>query len=163
MENTQIAAPDEEYKISPEALEIAKTYLTCHDTKETALALGIPPEKVSYYLRKPDVKRFVDTLFMEQGYMNRTKLQDIMDDLFEKKLEEMEDSEMGSNKDILEIVKLQHEMRMAELKLEEKRYGPGNGGTNIKQQTVINGTPDFGGSNYNGLLGQLIKAGEEKE
>ena len=160
MENTQIAAPDEGYKISPEALEIAKTYMACHDTKETALALGIAPEKVSYYLRKPDVKRFVDTVFMEQGYMNRGKIQDVMDDLFEKKLEEMEESEMGTSKDILELVTLQHKMRIEELKLLKELNSGSN--TNIKQQTVINGTPDFGGSNYQGLLGQLIKAGEKE-
>ena len=161
MENTQIAAPDEGYKISPEALEVAKTYMACHDTKETALALGIAPEKVSYYLRKPDVKRFVDTMFMEQGYMNRAKLQDVMDDLFEKKLEEMMDSEMGTSKDILELVALQSKMRIEELKL-LKEMGSGNGGTNIKSQTVINAGSDFGGSNYQGLLGQLIKAGKEE-
>lgn len=159
MSNTEIAAPDEGYKISPEALEIAKTYLACHDTKETALALGIEQEKVSYYLRKPDVKRFIDAIFLEQGYMNRGKLQGIMDDLFDKKIEEMEDSEMGTNKDILELVKLQHDMRMAEIKALEKAFGGGNGGTNIKNQVNV-GTPSFG-NNYDSLIGKLIEAGNE--
>lgn len=160
MENTQIAAPDEEYKISPEALEIAKTYLACHDTKETAQALGIEPEKVNYYLRKPDVKRFIDAIFLEQGYMNRGKLQEVMDELFDKKLEEMEDSEMGTTKDILDLVKLQHDMRMAEIKaLKDAGLTP-QGGTTVKQQINVGG-PAFGGDNYNNLLGELIKAGKE--
>jgi hypothetical protein len=158
--DTQIAAPDEGYKISPEALEIAKTYLACHDTKETALALGIPPEKVSYYLRKPDVKRFVDAIFLEQGYMNRGKLQDVMDDLFEKKLEEMEDSEMGTSKDIVDLITLQHKMRMEEIKaLKDAGLAP-NSGTTVRQQINVGG-PAFGGDNYNNLLGELIKAGKE--
>jgi len=158
MENTQIAVPDEGYKVSPEALEIAKTYMACHDTKETALALGIATEKVSYYLRKPDVKRFVDAIFLEQGYMNRGKLQDIMDDLFEKKLEEMQDSEMGTSKDILELLTLQHKMRMEELKLMDKLNTPQGGGNTTKINVA--GPASFG-SNYDSLLGQLIKAGDE--
>lgn len=157
--STDIANPDEQYKISPEALEIASTYLACHDTKETALALGIEPEKVSYYLRKPDVKRFIDNIFMEQGYMNRGKLQDVMDDLFEKKMEEMEESEMGTSKDILELITLQHKMRMEEIKA-MKDAGVPQGGTTVKQQINVGG-PQFGGDNYNNLLGQLIKAGED--
>ena len=87
--STEIANPEETYNISPEAIEIASKYLVHHDTKETAEALGIAPEKVTYYLRKPDVKRFIDTIFMEQGFMNRGKIQETMDKLFEIKLEEM--------------------------------------------------------------------------
>lgn len=157
MENTLIAAPDEGYKISPEALEIAKTYMACHDTKETALALGIEQEKVSYYLRKPDIKRFVDAVFLEQGYMNRGKLQDVMDDLFEKKLEEMQDSEMGTTKDILDIMQLQHKMRMEYAK-EMKEVAPAGAGTtnNIK----VAGPASFG-TNYDNLLGDIIKASDD--
>lgn len=153
--NTEIAAPDEGYKISPEALEIAKTYMACHDTKETALALGIAPEKVSYYLRKPDVKRFVDTIFLEQGYMNRSKLQDVMDDLFQKKLEEMEESEMGTSKDILDLLTLQHRMRMEEIKAMDEKVS----GTNIKNQVNV-GAPSFG-TNYDSLIGNLMRVGKE--
>ena len=141
-----------DYAISPEALEIATTYLVCHDTKETALALGVDPERVSYYLRKPDVKRFIDNIFLEQGYMNRNKIQDIMDGLFEKKLLEMEESEMGTSKDILDIVKLQHDMRMQEIKAMQEVKTPG---ATIKQQVNVG---DFGGNNYNSLLSKLIEA-----
>ena len=44
--STEIANPEEKYKMSPEALEITSMYLACHDIKETSLALGIEPEKV---------------------------------------------------------------------------------------------------------------------
>lgn len=156
--DTQIANPDTEYSISPEALEVAKTYLTCHDTKETANILEIDQEKVSYYLRKPDVKRFIDNIFLEQGYMNRGKLQEVMDTLFELKIEEMEDSEIGTNKDILDLIALQHKMRMEEIKALEKAFG----GTtqNVKQQVNIQQNGTFG-DNYDNLLGKLINVGKE--
>jgi len=150
--STQIAAPDEDFGVSPESLEIAKTYLACGDSKTTAEALGIPVEKVSYYLRKPEVKRFIDTIFFEQGYMNRGKLQEIMDKLLDIKVEEMQDSEIGTNKDILDIIQLQHKMRIEELKLEQSSSGSG---TNIKQQINVQ-NPSFG-TNYDNLLGKLAE------
>lgn len=147
---TQIANPEAEYAISPEALEIAKTYLACHDTKETALSLGIETEKVTYYLRKPDVKRFLDTIFMEQGFMNRSKIQEVMDNLFELKLEEMEESEMGTSKDILELLTLQHKMRMEEIKAMKDANPP-----IIKNQTNIQQNGVGFGPNYDNLVNAL--------
>ena len=155
--DTQIANPDTEYKISPEALEVAKTYLACHDTKETALSLGIEQDKVTYYLRKPEVKRFVDNIFLEQGYMNRGKLQEVMDKLFELKLEEMEDSEIGSNKDILDIVALQHKMRMEEIKALKEAFGTQ---TNVKNQVNIQQNGTFG-DNYDNLMSRIVGAGNK--
>ena len=156
---TQLTNPDAEYGISPESLEIAKTYLACNDTSETALVLGITTEKVSYYLRKPEIKRFIDTIFMEQGYMNRGKMQEVMDKLFEIKMEEMEDSEMGTSKDILDLMTLQHKMRMDEIAAEAKANG---GNTIVKNQTNIqqNNGASFG-PNYDSLLDNLNKAGSE--
>lgn len=154
MEN-QIATIEDEYKISPEALEVAKTYLTCHDTSETANLLGIETERVSYYLRKPDVKRFIDNLFLEQGYMNQAKMQEVMDMLFVQKLEEMEEAETGTSKDILDILTLQHKMRMEYLK-EVKEMNP----INVKQVNNIQQNGPFG-DNYNDLVGKLIQAGSE--
>jgi len=151
--STEIANPEEQYKISPEALEIASTYLACHDTKETAMVLGIEPERVTYYLRKPDVRRFIDTIFLEQGYMNRNKIQDMMDKLFKMKLEEMEDTEMGTSKDIVDLLTLQHKMRMEEIKA-MKESAP-----IIKQQVNFqqnNDNPQFG-PNIGALAAALSK------
>ena len=156
--DNQIANPDTEYKISPEALEVAKTYLACHDTKETALSLGIEQDKVTYYLRKPEVKRFVDNIFLEQGYMNRSKLQEVMDKLFELKLEEMEDSEIGSNKDILDIVALQHKMRMEEIKALKEAFG---NQTNVKQQINFQQNNPTFGENYDNLISRIVEAGSK--
>lgn len=155
--STEIANPEEAYKISPEALEVASTYLELHDTKETALVLGIEPEKVNYYLRKPDVKRFIDTIFLEQGYMNRGKIQEVMDKLFEIKVEEMEDSEMGTKKDIVDLLTLQHKMRMEEIKALKDAQPAG---THVKNQiNVQQNAPSFG-TNYDSLVSALNKPKE---
>ena len=148
--STEIVNPEEKYSMAPEALEIASTYLACHDTKETADTLGIEVQKVSYFLRKPDVKRFIDTVFLEQGYMNRTKIQDVMDNLFEIKLEEMKDSEMGTAKDILDLMALQHKMRMEELKLTQPAAQPA-----IKNQVNVQQNGTNFGTNIDALVNAL--------
>lgn len=150
---TEITNPEEEFKMSPEMVEIATSYLETADASQTAKALGIPREKVIYYLNKPECKRFVDTVFLEQGYLNRHKLQETLSEIIEMKLEEMRETEMGSNKDIADLLALAHKMRHDELKTQaasEKVVAPTNQ-TNVQ----INGA-GFG-DNYNSLLEKLVK------
>lgn len=142
--------PDTTLRVSPEALEVATTYLECCDIKQTADILGIDSEKVSYYLNKKEVKRFIDTVFLDQGYLNRHKLQVAMTDLIEKKMLEMEEAEIGSSKDIADLLMMAHKMRMEELKLiqaGEKEAGP---------KVVVNTGAGQFGQNYDSLLGKLM-------
>ena len=146
----ELADPAAEIRISPEALEVATTYLECADRKVTAEVLGINIEQVNYILNKKEVKRFVDNVFLDQGYLNRHKLQATMTNLIEKKLEELEEADVGSSKDILDLIQAAHKMRMEEIKamaaLETSQKSPGV--VNIK------GTAQFG-NNYSSLLSKL--------
>lgn len=143
-----------EIRVSPEAMEIATTYLECSDIGETARILNIDREKVSYYLNKKEVKRFIDTVYLDQGYLNRHKIQDIMSKIIEVKLIEMEESETGSAKDIADLLKMAHTMRMDEIKAmqaEDKEVRP---------SVIVNtGVEAFGG-NYGSLMSKLM-AGTE--
>ena len=149
---TGIMNPDEEWKMSPEMQEVAESYLRTTDVNLTAQDLGIPKEKVVYYLNKPDCKRFIDTIYLEQGYLNRHRLQDIMSEVMELKLEEMRESEMGSNKDIADLVMMLHKMRMDE----EKVSGAAPGSPTTQTNVQINNGAGFG-DNYNALLEKLVK------
>jgi len=148
---TEIMNPDEEWQMSPEMLAVAESYIATTDIRLTAQELNIPKEKVSYYLNRPECKRFIDTIFLEQGYLNRHRLQDILSNVIEKKLEEMEESELGSSKDIADLILLAHKMRMDEIKTTQVTTGPRNQ-TNVQ----INNGPGFG-DNYNSLLEKLVK------
>lgn len=149
----ELADPAAEVRISPEALEVATTYLECSDRKITADIIGIDIEKVDNILNKPEVKRFVDNVFLDQGYLNRHKLQQTMTTLIDKKLEELEEAEIGSSKDILDLIQAAHKMRMDELRamaaLENAKGGK-------PQAVTINGTAQFG-NNYSNLLAKLNK------
>ena len=134
--------PSAEYSpLAPEDSEIANTYLETMDLQETATRLGIPIHRVSEYISKPVVAKYINEVFMNTGYRNRFKLGALLDKIIEKKLEEMEESMLGSNKDILDIIeviaKMRKDERDHERKLEEIRSGTGKRQTNIQ----INNTP----------------------
>ena len=151
---TAVLDPDAEWALNPEAQTVAETYLMYSDVRLTAKELGIPREKVTYYLNRPEVKRFLDTIFLEQGYLNRTRLQDVLDEVFELKLEEMRESEMGSKKDIADLIALAHKIRTDEAKtinVSETTNAPRN------QINIQNNTSSDFGSNYNSLLEKLVK------
>jgi len=147
--SSEIMNPDNEWSLSPEMLEIAESYLMTTDARLTAQDLGIPKEKVVYYLNKPECKRFIDTIFLEQGYLNRHRIQDVLSHIMDIKLEEMRDSEIGSNKDIADLLMMAHKIRTDEAKTIATSSAPTNQ-TNVQ----INNGAGFG-DNYNSLLEKL--------
>ena len=144
--------------ISPEALEVANTYLRTTSVRETALTLKIPDETVSNFLRRREVKTYIDTVFMDLGYRNKFKLAATLDQIIEQKLEELDEAEMGSNKDIADLLALAHKMRMEELKAQTELVKAEQ--SQVKNQTnvQINETP-FGSGNYGELMKKLLKEG----
>lgn len=144
--STDIANPTEDYNMSPEMVEVVTSYLETSDVSQTAHALAIPREKVAYYLNKPEAKRFLDTIFLEQGYLNRPKMMSILDEIVEQKLLEMEEAEMTSSKDIIDILSFIWKIRQDTVK-ETQTAAP------TKQ--VTNNTQINGGVNYNTLMSRL--------
>lgn len=145
--------PAEVIDISPEALEVANTYLQCQDLKQTADELGITLELATQLLSKREVKAYIDNVFMNVGFNNRFKMRDAMDAVIKKKFQELEDSETGSSKDIAELLALSHKMSMDELdkqiKLESLRQ------SNIKNQVNVQ-INDNDGTKYSNLIQQLL-------
>ena len=146
----EVLDPQQEYRMSPEMVEVTHSYLQTADIGETALALNIPRETVTYYLNKPEAKRFIDTIFLEQGYLNRHKIQGVLDEIIEMKLEEMRESEIGSNKDILDILAFAHKMGEDGRKGIAQPAGPSSQ-TNVQ----INSVGEFG-DNYKTLMMKLL-------
>jgi predicted transcriptional regulator len=145
-------------QIAPEALAVAETYLQTMNLAETADTLNISESEVSSYLAKREVKNYVDAAFLDIGYRNRFKLSATLDQIIDKKLAELEESEMGSNKDIADLLTLAHKMRIDELKAQADLIKAEQ--SSIKQQTnvQINETP-FGSGNYGELMQKLLKEG----
>lgn len=147
--------PAEYVQISPEALEVANCYLQCQDVREVAEQLEVGVDIVTQTLAKREVRAYIDHVYMDIGFSNRFKMRSAMDAIIKKKFQEMEEAGTGSSKDIIEILALQHKMRMEELdrqiKLEQLRVEKPAPHNQVNVQ--IN---DNGGSNYDKLLSRLM-------
>lgn len=152
--------PTETIDISPEALEVANTYLQCQDISSTSEELDIPKEMVTQILSRREVKAYIDNVFLNIGFNNRFRMRKAMDALIKKKFQELEDSEMGSSKDIADLLALSHKMTMEELdrmiKLEQIRQ------TNVKNQLNVQ-INNGGGTNYGNLMEALLKNVRESD
>lgn len=149
--------PNEIIPISPEQLEIAQTYLKCQSIQDTATLLGINEVQVSQYLRKPEVKAYLDHVYISSGFRNRDKLAGVMEDILEKKMAELVEADMGSSKDIVDIIMAIDKMRSNELKMMIDLEKAKNAGPKVQTNVQINETP-FGQGNYGKLLEALLDA-----
>ena len=142
--------PLTEYNVAPELFEITTEYAKTLSISKTATALELSEHAIVEVLDRREAKRYIDAIFLEQGYLHRSKLNDVMTSLIDQKIDEMEETGLGSNKDILEILKLQHQMRMDYAK-ETKEEAPG-------QQVNIQN--NFGGENYAKLMERIVTGDE---
>jgi hypothetical protein len=140
--------------ISPEGASIANTYLAnaCSLT-ESSHSLGIPTHEIAATLQQPLVKTYVNGILRENGFRHMVKIAEKLDDLVEKKWEELEEAEMGSNKDIAELLGMAHKMRLDMSKLLQADVEKGGPGINKNTQVNI-----YGEGNYGKLMQKLIEA-----
>ena len=144
-------------KMSPEGLEIANTYLEHGSIPAVCRKLGVSENEVSDILNKREIKTYIDTVFLDTGYRNRFKITETLDMLIEKKLEESEETEIYTNKDMADLLQMAHKMRIDELKAQTD-YEKAKAQT-VKTQVNIqgnSGTP-FGQGNYGELFKKLMK------
>ena len=144
-------------KMSPEGLEIANSYLEHGSIPAVASKLRVSQNEVSEVLNKREIKQYIDTVFLDTGYRNRFKLSETLDMLIEKKLEEAEETQIYTNKDMADLVLMAHKMRIEEIKAQtemEKAKAQ-----TVKTQVNIqdnSGLP-FGQGNYGELIKKLMK------
>ena len=143
-------------KISPEGLEIANAYLQYGSIPSVSTQLGVAENIISEMLNRREVKQYIDTVYLDTGYRNRFKLADTLDTLIEKKMEEAEESEIYTSKDLADLLQMAHKMRIDEMKAQtelEKAKA-----TNIKNQTNIQvNDGGFGQGNYGKLMEKLLR------
>lgn len=146
--------------IAPENLTVANVYLELSSIEETRMRLRISTEEVVQILAKPEVKRYVDNIYMDVGYRNKFKLAAVLDEQIDNKLREMEETEMTSKKDILDLLTLAHKFRMDEIKAETDLVKASQG----PAKTIINSETNnsFGGGQYGKLMQDLLIEGEVK-
>ena len=143
--------------ISPEGLEVANSYLTFGNIRAVVEQLGVQENKVVELLNNREVKKYIDTVYLDMGYRNKNNIAGLLDEMIESKLEEAKESGVYSNKDLADLLQMAHKMRMDEIKAQaelEKAQA-----TNVKSQTnvQINEGLPFGQGNYGKLMDKLLK------
>lgn len=146
-------APAEVLKINPEDLEVANVYLQNGNIDSVANLLGVQADVVAATLAKKHVRAYINQVFFDLGYNNRTKMREAMDTIITRKFQDMEESDLGSSKDIADLLALSHKMTMdamdKEIQLEKIREA-----NHIRSQTNIQ--INNGSTRYNALLEKLI-------
>ena len=102
--------------ISPEGLEIANSYLQFGNIRAVSDHLRIPEDKIATLLNKREVKKYIDTVFLDQGYRNKNTIGTLLDEMIASKLEDAQESGIYSNKDLADLLQMAHKMRMDEIK-----------------------------------------------
>lgn len=152
-----LSTPAEVLDISPEALEIANTYLQVQNIDEVADTLGVSKDTVSKYLDKKEVRNYISNVFLNLGFNNRFQFRSLLDSLIQKKLQEMDEAGIGSSKDITEILALSHKFTLEYMAMELKLKEAENKG-NIRNQTNVQINDASGGTKYENLLNQIFNA-----
>jgi Asp-tRNA(Asn)/Glu-tRNA(Gln) amidotransferase C subunit len=139
--------------ISPEGAEIANTYLeNACSIKATSKLLGIPTHTVSAALHDPMVQNYVNGVLRENGHRHMENIVSKLDAVIEMKWEELEEAEIGSNKDIAELLSMAHKMRMDMSRLLQADVK--NNAPTSQKNTQVN---VFGEGKYGALIEKLLK------
>lgn len=150
--------------MSPEGMDVIEAYLQCgSDVPAAARSLGMSEIAFRDIMSRGEVKNYLNDIFMESGFRNRDRLFGVLDEVIKRKLEELEETGMGSDQDIMDILWKAHKMKMEEMKmmveLEKAKAAvraPANQ-TNI-QNNIIAGAGD---QNYMDLITSLATGGKK--
>jgi hypothetical protein len=147
--------PAETLQIAPESLEVANCYLQLQDARRVADELDLPVTLVTEILARREVKQYVDHVFMDTGFNNRFEMRAAMDALIKKKFQEMHEADVGSTKDITELLALSHKMSM-DLLDREIQLAKAQQATGPQRQVNVQINEGLDGSKYSHLINRLI-------
>jgi len=143
--------------ISPEGLEVANSYLTFGNIRAVVQQLGVNENKVVELLNKREVKKYIDTVYLDMGYRNKNNIASLLDEMIESKLEEAKESGVYSNKDLADLLQMAHKMRMDEIKAQADIEKAQNSNVRTQNNVQINEGLPFGQGNYGKLMDKLLK------
>lgn len=112
----------EQMLILPEHREIVEAFISEGemDVRKTAEYLSLPLEEVTSTISLKSVQKFLDTIWFNSGMRTPDKILGKMEEIIEQKLEEMMETEMGSDKDIFEILEKYNKAVLEWVKIRSK-------------------------------------------
>lgn len=146
--------------ISPEGLEIANSYLQFGNIRGVCQHLQVAEDRVVEALNKREVKKYIDTVYLDMGFRNKNNIAGALDEMIQSKLEEAQETGMYSNKDLADLLQMAHKMRMDEIKAQTDAE---KATTSIRTQNNVqinDGSLPFGQGNYGKLMDKLLNGNE---
>tara|TARA_S200002703_G_scaffold119793_1_gene105551 strand:- start:70 stop:528 length:459 start_codon:yes stop_codon:yes gene_type:complete len=143
--------------ISPEGMEVANTYLQYGNIRGVVDSLGVPEYKVAEILNKREVKKYIDTVYLDMGYRNRGNIASVLDEMIQSKLEEAQETGVYSSKDLADLLQMAHKMRMDEIKAQTELEKASTAAVRSQTNVQINEGIPFGQGNYGKLMEKLMK------
>ena len=143
--------------ISPEGLEVANCYLQYGNINAVVQFMGVSEDKVVSILNKREIKKYIDTVYLDLGYRNKNNIASLLDEMIESKLEEAKETGVYSSKDLADLLQMAHKMRMEEIKAQAEIVKAE--GTSIRNQTNVqinDASLPFGQGNYGKLMDKLL-------
>ena len=148
--------------ISPEGLEVANAYLQFGNIRAVCEMLAVPENQVVELLNKREVKKYIDTVYLDMGYRNKNNIATVLDEMIQSKLEEAKETGVYSSKDLADLLPMAHKMRMDEIKAQAELLKAET--TNIRNQTNVqinDAALPFGQGNYGKLMEKLVNGSGE--
>jgi DNA-binding MarR family transcriptional regulator len=107
--------------LDPVVLALANDYLSGKGVGEIAEEYGITEDRVTAVIEKKEVKNYIDSVFATQGYLNRIKRINLINQVIDQKIQEAVETGIYSKKDLLDWMKHLQEVETA---LKPKQSGP---------------------------------------
>ena len=99
--------------LDPVFLSIANDYLAGKSISSLADDYGLPADRITSVIEKKEVKSYIDTVYATQGYLNRVKRIDLINQVIEQKMADALETGVLSKKDLLDWLKLLNDMESA--------------------------------------------------
>ena len=91
--------------LDPVVLALANDYLSGQSVEEIATNDGISEDRVTAVIEKKEVKNYIDSVFATQGYLNRIKRINLINQVIDQKIQEAVETGIYSKKDLLDWMK----------------------------------------------------------
>ena len=107
--------------LDPVVLALANDYLSGKGGVEIADEYGISEDRVTAVIEKKEVKNYIDSVFATQGYLNRIKRINLINQVIDQKIQDAVETGIYSKKDLLDWMK---HLQEVETSLKAKQTGP---------------------------------------
>ena len=99
--------------LDPVFLSIANDYLSGKSIAALADEYCLPADRITSVIEKKEVKSYIDTVYATQGYLNRVKRINLINQVIEQKMADALETGVLSKKDLLDWLKLLNDMESA--------------------------------------------------